>query len=144
MATIFPNLSSTIFRVNPFYKPSLYLTIRGFNKLGAQQGPLRPAHSILRTSFKSLSAQLSSSNFNPEMAQTQNQLIPDKSLVFLGIETSCDDTAAAVVNSNGEILSQVISSQNCLLNMEELLLKWQKKHMHRLLIRYAILLPVFT
>nr|GMD30645.1 probable tRNA N6-adenosine threonylcarbamoyltransferase, mitochondrial [Ipomoea batatas] len=111
MATIFPNLSSTIFRVNPFYRPSIYLTIRGFNKLGAQQGPLRPAHSILRASFKSPSAQLSSSNFNPAMAQTQNQLIPDKSLVVLGIETSCDDTAAAVVNSNGEILSQVISSQ---------------------------------
>nr|GMD35617.1 probable tRNA N6-adenosine threonylcarbamoyltransferase, mitochondrial [Ipomoea batatas] len=110
MATIFPNLSSAIFRVNPFYRPSLYLTIRGFNKLGAQQGPLRPARSILRASFKSLSAQLSS-NFNPAMAQTQNQLIPDKSLVVLGIETSCDDTAAAVVNSNGEILSQVISSQ---------------------------------
>ncbi|KAG2326217.1 hypothetical protein Bca52824_008945 [Brassica carinata] len=35
----------------------------------------------------------------------------DDGLVVLGIETSCDDTAAAVVRGNGEILSQVISSQ---------------------------------
>lgn len=32
-------------------------------------------------------------------------------LIVLGIETSCDDTAAAVVRGNGEILSQVVSSQ---------------------------------
>ncbi|KAH9733111.1 putative tRNA N6-adenosine threonylcarbamoyltransferase [Citrus sinensis] len=32
-------------------------------------------------------------------------------LIILGIETSCDDTAAAVVRGNGEILSQVVSSQ---------------------------------
>ncbi|CAJ2655592.1 probable tRNA N6-adenosine threonylcarbamoyltransferase, mitochondrial isoform X3 [Trifolium pratense] len=36
-------------------------------------------------------------------------------IVVLGIETSCDDTAAAVVRSDGEILSQVISSQADLL-----------------------------
>ncbi|EXB76231.1 putative tRNA threonylcarbamoyladenosine biosynthesis protein osgepl1 [Morus notabilis] len=36
-------------------------------------------------------------------------------LVVLGIETSCDDTAAAVVRSSGEILSQVVSSQADLL-----------------------------
>ncbi|GAA0156710.1 RNA processing factor [Lithospermum erythrorhizon] len=35
----------------------------------------------------------------------------DAHLVVLGIETSCDDTAAAVVRGNGEILSQVVSSQ---------------------------------
>ncbi|GAB2271999.1 glutamated carboxypeptidase [Dionaea muscipula] len=35
--------------------------------------------------------------------------------IVLGIETSCDDTAAAVVRSNGEILSQVVSSQADLL-----------------------------
>ncbi len=32
-------------------------------------------------------------------------------MVMLGIETSCDETAAAVVTSNGEVLSSVISSQ---------------------------------
>ncbi|XP_047148848.1 probable tRNA N6-adenosine threonylcarbamoyltransferase, mitochondrial isoform X2 [Vigna umbellata] len=36
-------------------------------------------------------------------------------VVVLGIETSCDDTAAAVVRSDGEILSQVVSSQADLL-----------------------------
>ncbi|XP_006644093.1 probable tRNA N6-adenosine threonylcarbamoyltransferase, mitochondrial [Oryza brachyantha] len=39
-------------------------------------------------------------------------------LLMLGIETSCDDTAAAVVRGDGEILSQVVSSQ------EDLLVKW--------------------
>ncbi|XP_074564155.1 putative tRNA N6-adenosine threonylcarbamoyltransferase, mitochondrial [Curcuma longa] len=37
-------------------------------------------------------------------------------VVMLGIETSCDDTAAAVVRSNGKILSQVVSSQADLLS----------------------------
>ncbi|XP_030551985.2 probable tRNA N6-adenosine threonylcarbamoyltransferase, mitochondrial isoform X2 [Rhodamnia argentea] len=36
-------------------------------------------------------------------------------LVVLGIETSCDDTAAAVVRGDGQILSQVVSSQADLL-----------------------------
>ncbi len=31
---------------------------------------------------------------------------------ILGIETSCDDTAVAVIKSNGKILSNVLSSQN--------------------------------
>nr|ABA98522.2 Glycoprotease family protein, expressed [Oryza sativa Japonica Group] len=39
-------------------------------------------------------------------------------LLMLGIETSCDDTAAAVVRGDGEILSQVVSSQ------EDLLVRW--------------------
>jgi len=38
-----------------------------------------------------------------------------KKLIFLGIETSCDETAAAIVKSNsdgtGEILSNIVSSQ---------------------------------
>ena len=38
-----------------------------------------------------------------------------KQLIFLGIETSCDETAASIVKENsngrGEILSNVISSQ---------------------------------
>lgn len=36
-------------------------------------------------------------------------------MVILGIETSCDDTAAAVVRGDGKILSQVVSSQADLL-----------------------------
>jgi len=39
----------------------------------------------------------------------------EKKLIFLGIETSCDETAAAVIqeNNNGtaDILSNVVSSQ---------------------------------
>lgn len=31
---------------------------------------------------------------------------------ILGIETSCDDTGCAIVNSNGELLSEVVHSQN--------------------------------
>ena len=31
---------------------------------------------------------------------------------YLGIETSCDDTCAAVVTAEGEILSSAISSQS--------------------------------
>lgn len=42
--------------------------------------------------------------------------LPREDLVVLGIETSCDDTAAAVVKGNGEILSQIISSQADLLS----------------------------
>ncbi|KAL6850390.1 hypothetical protein ACP4OV_021017 [Aristida adscensionis] len=38
-----------------------------------------------------------------------------RDIVMLGIETSCDDTAAAVVRGDGEILSQVVSSQADLL-----------------------------
>ena len=46
-----------------------------------------------------------------------------KNLTFLGIETSCDETAAAIIreNDNGtaDILSNIVSSQidkhNCLL-----------------------------
>ena len=35
----------------------------------------------------------------------------DKHEIFLGIETSCDETAAAVVTSDGQILSNTIASQ---------------------------------
>ena len=39
----------------------------------------------------------------------------EKKLTFLGIETSCDETAAAIVKENndgtGEILSNIVSSQ---------------------------------
>lgn len=42
-------------------------------------------------------------------------MVSKDDLVVLGIETSCDDTAAAVVRGNGEILSQVVSSQADLL-----------------------------
>ncbi|GJN32096.1 hypothetical protein PR202_gb20570 [Eleusine coracana subsp. coracana] len=38
-----------------------------------------------------------------------------RDILMLGIETSCDDTAASVVRGDGKILSQVVSSQADLL-----------------------------
>jgi len=35
----------------------------------------------------------------------------ERTITVLGIETSCDETAAAVVRSNGEVLSDVVESQ---------------------------------
>jgi N6-L-threonylcarbamoyladenine synthase len=40
-----------------------------------------------------------------------SQPIPPPRGPILGIETSCDDTCAAVVSADGRILSQVVSSQ---------------------------------
>lgn len=42
---------------------------------------------------------------------TNLQLKSEESLNILGIETSCDETAAAVVNTDGLILSSIVSSQ---------------------------------
>lgn len=84
----------------------------------------------LTFSFKSLST-ISAHKYRNPKSYIQTPLASNDDLVILGIETSCDDTAAAVVRSNGAILSQVVSSQICLLNMEELLLKWQKKHIQK-------------
>lgn len=61
-----------------------------------------------------LSANFSTTHFNSHKTQIKNVENLDN-LVVLGIETSCDDTAAAVVKGNGEILSQVVSSQADLL-----------------------------
>ncbi|XP_052194349.1 probable tRNA N6-adenosine threonylcarbamoyltransferase, mitochondrial [Diospyros lotus] len=55
-----------------------------------------------------------SSRLNSPKPFAQNLTAADN-LVILGIETSCDDTAAAVVRSDGEILSQIVSSQADLL-----------------------------
>src|SRR5262249_432494 len=41
----------------------------------------------------------------------QRRGLCNQKYAILGIETSCDDTAAAVVTSDGEILSNVVSSQ---------------------------------
>ncbi|XP_057455372.1 probable tRNA N6-adenosine threonylcarbamoyltransferase, mitochondrial isoform X1 [Lotus japonicus] len=51
----------------------------------------------------------------PKCLSAASSLNRDGDLVVLGIETSCDDTAAAVVRSDGHILSQVVSSQADLL-----------------------------
>ncbi len=41
-----------------------------------------------------------------------NFLSKDKSMIVLGIESSCDETAAAIVNDNKEILSNIVLSQD--------------------------------
>ncbi len=41
----------------------------------------------------------------------QNDLLPRKALTVLGIESSCDETAAAVVENGTRVLSSVIASQ---------------------------------
>ena len=45
------------------------------------------------------------------MAHHGNRLDPERVRVILALETSCDDTCAAVVTDEGEIRSNVISSQ---------------------------------
>ncbi|GFP97891.1 probable tRNA n6-adenosine threonylcarbamoyltransferase mitochondrial [Phtheirospermum japonicum] len=93
MASLVSNLSSTVSRLTLYRKPSLHHSIKTLQKLQGHR-------SKLNVSFSSC-----------PKAQIANSLVQDEELVVLGIETSCDDTAAAVVRSNGEILSQVVSSQ---------------------------------
>ncbi|XP_076942694.1 putative tRNA N6-adenosine threonylcarbamoyltransferase, mitochondrial [Bidens hawaiensis] len=86
-------------------------TIRLFTALSSKL--FTPHNSLYhRRFFKS------SNSTTPNCSKTLGSSLlfnDNNNLVVLGIETSCDDTAAAVVNSNGEILSQVVSSQADLL-----------------------------
>src|ERR1041385_6531127 len=45
-------------------------------------------------------------------AQISNQKSEIKDLLVLGIESSCDETAAAVVRGGREVLSNIIASQH--------------------------------
>ncbi|XP_029123192.1 probable tRNA N6-adenosine threonylcarbamoyltransferase, mitochondrial isoform X2 [Elaeis guineensis] len=65
----------------------------------------------LKPSFKHLSAIRSASGIVAQKSSDSEWSLAREDVVILGIETSCDDTAAAVVRGNGEILSQVVSSQ---------------------------------
>lgn len=65
--------------------------------------------------FSSSSLSMPNSKSPNPLIKNPSSVDEDGSLVILGIETSCDDTAAAVVRSNGDILSQVVSSQADLL-----------------------------
>ncbi|KAG8391648.1 hypothetical protein BUALT_Bualt01G0209200 [Buddleja alternifolia] len=111
MASLVSNLSSTISRLTLLHKPSPHFSIKTFQKLQTRPKLSRSTAPFLRTSTNYFSAHFCSS----PRAQSVNALGQDEELVVLGIETSCDDTAAAVVRSNGEILSQVVSSQADLL-----------------------------
>ncbi|KAG2729676.1 hypothetical protein I3843_01G256200 [Carya illinoinensis] len=110
--------SSTLSRLNLVRRPSLtyaLTTLRALKPRCRQQP--RPQWAPLSSSSKSFSAHLSTPKSpNPSSPKAHPKIPgPDDDLLVLGIETSCDDTAAAVVRSSGEILSQVVSSQADLL-----------------------------
>ncbi|XP_024988053.1 probable tRNA N6-adenosine threonylcarbamoyltransferase, mitochondrial isoform X2 [Cynara cardunculus var. scolymus] len=116
MASLAPTLSCTISRLNLLAELSHnhHRTIRFFRTLSSKSRPQKSFYP--RRSFKS---SFSSANFESTSSICSKALgsnpVFNDNLVVLGIETSCDDTAAAVVRSNGEILSQVVSSQADLL-----------------------------
>ncbi|KAF8413026.1 hypothetical protein HHK36_001000 [Tetracentron sinense] len=104
-------ISFTFSRLNILLKPSFPYSVR---TLSTHLRLQPPSWSSLSSPFNSFAARLSSSNFDFRKPQDEISGYGDDFLI-LGIETSCDDTAAAVVRSNGEILSQVVSSQADLL-----------------------------
>ncbi|XP_071741496.1 probable tRNA N6-adenosine threonylcarbamoyltransferase, mitochondrial [Rutidosis leptorrhynchoides] len=111
MASLVPTVSCAISRLNLFTELSHnYCASRFLRTLSSK---LRPKISM--NPHKSFKSSISSLNFNSSTSNCSktlgsNHLFNDN-LIVLGIETSCDDTAAAVVRGDGEILSQVISSQ---------------------------------
>ncbi|KAH6779763.1 glycoprotease 1 [Perilla frutescens var. hirtella] len=111
MASLMSNLSSTISRLTLLRKPSIHFSTKTLQKLHLHPRLSRPAVPFLYHTTDFFPAHYSSC----PKARTTEASGQDEELVVLGIETSCDDTAAAVVRSNGEILSQVVSSQADLL-----------------------------
>ncbi|KAL6124411.1 hypothetical protein ACLB2K_076923 [Fragaria x ananassa] len=105
-------LSSTFWRLNLLSKLSVSHIQTSLKALTPFFNPKpRPISSLPISSSSN-----SSITKNPTFLEPKTRTpYPQDDLVVLGIETSCDDTAAAVVKSNGEILSQVISSQADLL-----------------------------
>ncbi|XP_074357962.1 putative tRNA N6-adenosine threonylcarbamoyltransferase, mitochondrial [Apium graveolens] len=101
MVTIISSLSCLTHLPKP-----LYTLLKPF-----KPRPQKPNFYSLIFSPKSLST-LSAHKYGDPLSYKQTT---NHDLVILGIETSCDDTAAAVVRSNGDILSQVVSSQGDLL-----------------------------
>ncbi|OVA19523.1 Gcp-like domain [Macleaya cordata] len=108
------SLSSTFSRLNLLLKPPLPYTLRTL-RTHLRQQKQQPNLYIVSPPFNSISTStFTTSNFDSPKTQTRISATGND-LVVLGIETSCDDTAAAVVRSDGEILSQVVSSQADLL-----------------------------
>ncbi|GAB4861896.1 glutamated carboxypeptidase [Ancistrocladus abbreviatus] len=115
------SISSTVSRLNLLFPKKSKISYSTINALKApqkqNQGRKQQCkfnRTGFRALFNSLSANSPTSYFNS--LKTQKGIMGSGGdLVVLGIETSCDDTAAAVVRSNGDILSQVVSSQADLL-----------------------------
>ncbi|KQK04047.1 probable tRNA N6-adenosine threonylcarbamoyltransferase, mitochondrial isoform X3 [Brachypodium distachyon] len=102
-ATLLPTLSP------PVSRAAAFLLLR------APPKPLRTHHHLFRSLLSSASSPSTPATLR-SLAPMASAATPDRrDLLMLGIETSCDDTAAAVVRGDGEILSQVVSSQADLL-----------------------------
>lgn len=107
------SLPSTIYRLKLLHpNPSIHWKARTFFTRHNLLNPV--AWTQFLTPLIPLSSKFSTFQFNSHKTQLGTVANGDD-LVVLGIETSCDDTAAAVVRGNGEILSQVVSSQADLL-----------------------------
>lgn len=91
MASLAPTLSSTISRLTRLHKPSLHSAITTLKNFRFKQKLSKRIRPFINSSPSSLSAHFSS-------AQMRSTVGSDDDLVVLGIETSCDDTAAAVVS----------------------------------------------
>src|SRR5579864_6459559 len=66
----------------------------------------------LRTQFRVSKFQTSGSrNFETILSRTSTITLSMRSTYILGIESSCDETAAAVVRSGEEVISNVVASQ---------------------------------
>lgn len=94
MASVVSNLSSTISRLTLLRRPSLPFSVKTLHAFKAHRKFGRPKSPFLRASDNYAAAHFSSC----PKSQTINSLGQDEELVVLGIETSCDDTAAAVVS----------------------------------------------
>ncbi|XP_022147098.1 probable tRNA N6-adenosine threonylcarbamoyltransferase, mitochondrial [Momordica charantia] len=104
--------SSSFSRLNLIPKPSLPYAMTSLRALNLN------LHKLLRTKWMEpgMSMNGSSARFSVSKIMSSAGLHtqisrPQDDLIVLGIETSCDDTAAAIVKGNGEILSQVVASQ---------------------------------
>lgn len=108
-------LPSTFSRLNLVQKSSIFIpfTFKALSLLKFHKQPrLRPFNYRLLHFPSSLNSP--EAHFSTSRRPVSSKSF-DVDLVVLGIETSCDDTAAAIVRGNGEILSQVVSSQADLL-----------------------------
>ncbi|CAN7103418.1 unnamed protein product [Brassica rapa subsp. narinosa] len=111
MVRRFLTLSPAISRLN--LNPGSFLAASPSLRLQRQN--LKPKISLISSSsastFQRTRAYTTRTRVSSSLPRSESWKLDDDGLVVLGIETSCDDTAAAVVRGNGEILSQVISSQ---------------------------------
>ncbi|VAI13804.1 probable tRNA N6-adenosine threonylcarbamoyltransferase, mitochondrial [Triticum dicoccoides] len=80
--------------------------------------PFRSHHPLFRSLPASASSPSTPPTYHSLVTMASAGIPARRDLLMLGIETSCDDTAAAVVRGDGEILSQAIASQS------DLLVKW--------------------